>query len=276
MKAMLQEIVRQGSNPAQCRSLAREYLQARILLSLQDSGAFSNWAFLGGTALRFLYRLPRYSEDLDFSLWPRNADLKFDKTVSLVQRDLEGESYSVDIKVRDRSAVATALVRFRDLLYELDLSNHRGEVLSIKIEIDKNPPKGAGVETKIIRRHVLLHLLHYNPASLFAGKLHGVLMRKYTKGRDLYDLAWYLSSPEWPEPNLGQLNNALLQTGWDGPAATEKNWRQLVRDKLDQMDWKQALADVSPFLESPQDTELISKEVLLSLLESFEEKGNNP
>lgn len=46
----------------------REYLQARILEALQHAGAFTNWAFLGGTALRFLDRLPRFSEDLDFSL----------------------------------------------------------------------------------------------------------------------------------------------------------------------------------------------------------------
>ena len=49
------------------RSITREFLQARILLSLQDHGAFSNWAFVGGTAFRFLYNLPRYSEDLDCS-----------------------------------------------------------------------------------------------------------------------------------------------------------------------------------------------------------------
>lgn len=61
----------------------------------------------------------------------------------------------------------------------------------------------------------MLNLLHYDKSSLLAGKLHAVLTRKYTKGRDLYDLMWYLSDPTWPAPNLIQLNNALKQTGWN-------------------------------------------------------------
>jgi predicted nucleotidyltransferase component of viral defense system len=46
----------------------REYLQARILQSLQRAGAMQTLAFHGGTSLRFLYDIPRYSEDLDFAL----------------------------------------------------------------------------------------------------------------------------------------------------------------------------------------------------------------
>jgi hypothetical protein len=43
------------------RNLLREYLQARILAELQRAGAMLSLAFQGGTALRFLYGLPRYS-----------------------------------------------------------------------------------------------------------------------------------------------------------------------------------------------------------------------
>ena len=67
MKPLLLETLRDESDEFRRRSRAREYLQARTLLALQDNGAFSHWAFVGGTALRFLFQLPRYSEDLDFS-----------------------------------------------------------------------------------------------------------------------------------------------------------------------------------------------------------------
>jgi len=90
----------------------------------------------------------------------------------------------------------------------------RDQTQSVKVELDTRPPAGAGFETRRVRRFVLLNLLHYDKASLFAGKLHAVLMRKYTKGRDLFDPAWYLSDPDWPEPNLPLLNNALQQSGW--------------------------------------------------------------
>ena len=68
MKDYLRELLRSALTPAHGRNLLREYLQARILAELQRAGAMLSLAFQGGTALRFLYALPRYSEDLDFTL----------------------------------------------------------------------------------------------------------------------------------------------------------------------------------------------------------------
>ena len=266
MKPLLLAILRKEPDDFHRRSLVREYLQARILLALQDSGAFANWAFLGGTALRFLYHLPRYSEDLDFSLAPAKGDPRFEKHMDSVRRDLMAEAYDVDVKIRPGKAVAAALVKFRGLLHQLGLSPHTNEVIMVKVELDTRPPHGARTETRLVRRFVILNLHHYDRPSLLAGKLHAILSRKYTKGRDIYDLAWYLSDPNWPEPNLIHLNNALRQTNWQGLEANLGNWRGLIADKLQSIDWKQALLDVSPFLERKQDVELVSKSVLLPLL----------
>ena len=147
--------------------VAREYLQARLLQSLQESGVFMRWAFLGGTALRFLYSLPRYSEDLDFSLVEGVREAGFRMALENVKHVFEAEN-------------------------------------------------------------VTLNLQHYDKASLLAGKLHAVLSRTYSKGRDLYDLVWYLSDRSWPGPNLVLLNAALGQTGWKGAALTPENWRSSV------------------------------------------------
>jgi predicted nucleotidyltransferase component of viral defense system len=266
VKPILMEILRDEGNDFRRRSMAREYLQARILLALQDHGAFANWAFVGGTALRFLFQLPRYSENLDFALTAPGTDARFEKFMESVRCDLAAEGYDVAVRARTRATVASALVKFRGLLYELGLSPHDDEVFTVKVEIDTNPPDGAQTETILVRRFVMLNLLHYDRASLMAGKLHAVLMRTYTKGRDLYDLAWYLADPGWPAPNLTQLNNALQQTGWDGAEATPANWRGLVRDKLATVDWKQVLQDVTPFLERRKDAALVSRDTILSLL----------
>jgi len=102
---------------------------------------------------------------------------------------------------------------------------------------------------------------------MLAGKLHAILSRKYTKGRDLYDLAWYLSDPEWPAPNLVLLNHALEQTGWNGPAATVETWRGLIRKRLDTVDWDQARRDVSPFLERKRDIDYVSENTIRPLLQ---------
>lgn len=267
MKQLLVNILQDESDDLRRRSTTREYLQARVLLALQDHGAFTNWAFVGGTALRFLFGLPRYSEDLDFSLANPNTDARFERLMRAVRSDLTAEAYDVTMRIRTDSPVASAFIKFRGLLHELGLSPHADEVFTVKVEIDTNPPAGAGVETRIIRRFAMLNLLHHDRASLIAGKLHAVLTRKYTKGRDLYDLVWYLSDRSWPAPNLVLLNNALRQTGWQEQDITSENWRQFIADGLARVDWNQALRDVSPFLERKQDAALVSSEILISLLQ---------
>jgi hypothetical protein len=91
---------------------------------------------------------------------------------------------------------------------------------------------------------VTLHLQHHDPASLLAGKLHAVLQRTYPKGRDFYDLLWYLSGPAWPSPNLALLNNALRQTGWSGSELSDEGWRAPVLDRVQNAEWSRIVADV--------------------------------
>jgi predicted nucleotidyltransferase component of viral defense system len=266
MKEILNNIIRERADLIHRRSIAREYLQSRVLLALQNQGAFTDWAFLGGTALRFLFQLPRYSEDLDFSLSEPGRDSRFEKLMRGVKRELESEAYDVDIKLHNRRVVASAWIKFQHVLYDIGISPHADEVLAIKIEIDTNPPAGAGVTTRVIRRFSMLNLLHYDKSSLFAGKLHAVLSRKYTKGRDLYDLIWYLSDPTWPEPNLVQLNNALLQSEWKGTILTKENWQQVILDHTAGINWEQAKKDVVPFLERERDINMVSFKLLKSLI----------
>jgi hypothetical protein len=118
----------------------------------------------------------------------------------------------------------------------------------------------------VIRRYVTLQLQHHDRASLLAGKLHTLLQRPYLKGRDVYDLLWYLGDPGWPSPNLVLLNNALRQTGWSGECLTEENWRRAVRDRLRGAEWDRVVADVRPFLEPSADVDLLTLENVLQVL----------
>lgn len=267
MKDLLRQLVASAPDNLSGRNTAREYLQARILQILQESGAFLDWAFLGGTALRFLYAIPRFSEDLDFSVAPSANLDQFRPRLKKIQRAFAAENYALGIKVSDRRAVHSAFVRFRGLLHDLKLSPHPSETLSIKLEVDTNPPPGAGLDTTLVRRHVTLNLLHYDRASLLAGKLHALLVRPYAKGRDLYDLVWYLSDRSWPAPNMELLNAALTQTTWQGPLLDADNWRAVIGARLKEFAWQQVLDDVRPFLEREADLNLLTRENCLKLLE---------
>lgn len=266
MKAYLQDIMHASASPNQARNTVREYLQARILSVLQKCGAMIPLAFQGGTALRFLFLSARYSEDLDFALEkdPSRYDLR--AYLKSIRSALQSEAYTVELKLNDKGTVHSAFVKFTGLPYELGLSPRRSENFSVKIEVDTRPPSGAVLSTTIVRRHVTLNLQHHDRSSLLAGKLHAVLQRPYAKGRDFYDLIWYLSDPGWPSPNLRLLNNALCQSGWGGGVLDAQNWRNAVAGRLGDLDWERIVADVSPFLDAHVNRELLTRENLMKLL----------
>jgi hypothetical protein len=267
MKAYLQQQIDQQPNDLLKKSIMREYLQARTLQALQDQGAFLHWSFLGGTALRFLYNLPRYSEDLDFSVHATTTEPRnFKDVLRNLKAFFETEHYTTEIKASREKAVLSAFLKFPGLLFEMGVSPHPTEVLSIKLEVDTNPPEGANTTTTIIRRFVTVNVNHYDKASLLAGKLHAILTRKYTKGRDLYDLVWYLSDRSWPAPNLELLNAALKQSGWKGATMNKVNLWKILAERMQELRWETVADDVAPFLERPQDVDLLALEPCLTLI----------
>ena len=270
MKDHLLALVKNEANPLDGYNLAREYLQALILASLQRCGAMIPLAFHGGTALRFLFSHGRFSEDLDFALEGDRELYDFRAYLQAIHSDLVQQGYPVEIKLNDQKTVHHAFFRFPGLLFELGLSRLRSETLAVKLEVDTKPPSGAGLTTTVVRRFVILNLHHHDKPSLLAGKLHAILQRPYTKGRDIYDLFWYLSDPQWPSPNLVLLNNALEQTGWQAGRLTPGNWRDGLLSRLDNLDWKAVVDDVRPFIEPGFDLALLTRDNLYRVLVSQE------
>lgn len=266
MKAYIQHMLANVTDPITGRNRIREYFQARILGILQRAGAMIPLAFHGGTALRFLYAIPRYSEDLDFALERHGSSYDFQAYLRSIQDEFTREAYNVRIRMNDQKTVNYAFIGFSGLLHEFGLSAQREEGLAVKIEVDTHPPAGAGLATTIVRRHEILNLQHHDRSSLLSGKLHAILQRRYVKGRDLYDLMWYLSDPEWPLPNFTLLQNALRQTGWEATMPDEANWREVIWKRLERIDWTRVAADVRPFLERGDEVELLTRENIRKLL----------
>ena len=265
MKDHLRHLTRQYA-PLQARNVAREYLQSRILGALQRGGAMTSMAFQGGTCLRFVFGLPRYSEDLDFALEQGHADFSLQRYLETVRSELAAENYRVDLRLRVHRTVQSAMVRFPGVLYDVGLSPHAAEVLAVRVEVDTRPPSGATMDVSLVRRHVPLRLYHHDRSSLLAGKVHALLQRPYAKGRDWFDLIWYLSDPEWPPINLDLLNAALEQTGWAHAPLGPETWRRAVKRRVEELDWGRLIEDVHPFLEQQHDVDLVSKDNAIRLL----------
>ena len=237
------------------RNLAREYLQVYVLRLLHEAGAFLHLAFIGGAALRLLFLLPRFSEDLDFSYAParESSERVFDpgKLFRTLKVALEKAGYDISMRVRMERSVANAFVRFEGIPRLVGFSADPRLALTVKVEIDGNPPEGASVETTLVQRFFPIALRHHDLPSLLAGKLHALLARPFTKGRDWFDLVWYLTEKRGIEPNLRLLRSALRQTGH--PEGWADAWRYELRSRVTTLDWASVERDARPFLQRSED-----------------------
>lgn len=264
MKEGALSIVRDIADPAEKLNLLREYVQAMVLRSLHESEAFLNLAFVGGTALRFIHNLPRFSEDLDFSLETQKG-YKPELWMKKVKNDLQMEGFNAAVSWNEKTTVHKSWIKVSGLLKDVGLSAITDQNISIKLEIDTRPPQGSVSMTGIVNRHAMLSLRYYDLPSLMAGKIHALITRQYPKGRDWYDLLWYRGRRPPCEPNMEQLQNALDQTQETSVFNAQK-WKDDIVKKLKTLDCSSLSEDVGIFLERPEDAALLTEENICSVL----------
>ncbi len=231
----------------------KEILQEIILYGLSTLGFFEKALFQGGTALRILYGLPRFSEDLDFIL--KHPDTNFNWHTYLDGIHKVCEEFGVATTVIDKSKATTVVqkmfVKSESIGNILDFSFKHAPFakVTIKVEVDTNPPSGSVAETKYLDYPLLYPIIAQDLPSNFACKLHALLCREYTKGRDWYDFLWYVARST--VPNLCLFKNAINQFGpWqDQNLNIDENWYlEQLKNKIMATDWPAAGADVSRFL----------------------------
>jgi predicted nucleotidyltransferase component of viral defense system len=242
----------------QRRNVLREYVQALILRSLHESEAFLSLSCVGGTALRFLFGLPRFSEDLDFSVENREC-YEPARWIDKVNRDMSLAGFDIDTQLKARKTVNVAWVRLAGILKEAGLSGIAEHKLSIKLEMDTCPPAGAVLEKKPVTRHVGFSLRYHDLPSLMAGKVHALVTRRYPKGRDWFDLLWYRAMVPPVSPNMTLLQNALDQTEGVG-AISALSWEEHVRARLESLSEGDLQQDAAQFLERRKDADMLTIE----------------
>lgn len=243
----------------------REFLQILNLKIIYDLGYFKNLSFVGGTALRILFDLRRFSEDLDFSLTSRK-NYDFEVFIQKMHSQLSNYGLAVELKKQAKKTVANLDVKFTDILFDLGLSPLKEEKLFIKVEIDTNPPNGAEIDISLVNKTYIFTVAHYDIPSLFATKIHACFYRKYIKGRDFYDLIWYLGKKV--KPNFELLNNAIVQTHGQREPVNEGNYKQFLKEQLARIDFSQARRDVERFLEDKKELDLLNRDLILRLIDS--------
>ena len=244
---------------------AREFLQILALKIIYDKGGFGNLAFVGGTALRVIFDLRRFSEDLDFSLVEKKG-YNFSHLNSELIREFKLNGFNAESSPKMDKTVHSAFLKFSGFLKEIGLSALESQKFSIKLEVDTNPPKGGAIVSSLINKLYTLNITHFDLPSMFATKLHACFYRKYLKGRDFYDFIWYLSKRI--KPNYLLLNNAIQQTQGENPHIDEHNIKAFLLQNTAKVDFKLAQKDVERFLEDKSELRLFDLKAIENTINS--------
>lgn len=259
----------------------REILQQTALLGLARHHFFEHAIFYGGTALRILYGLDRYSEDLDFSLMKPHSDFNFRPFLEGMRLELEAMGFQLHVTVREKnqeSGIWSAFLKTNTLELLLSIDEkakvrgiHPEQKIQIKLEIDTDPPVyDLPIESKLVKNPIPFYITTFRIIDLCAGKVHAVLCRAWRnriKGRDWYDLVWYIQSGI--PVNLAYLRAKMLQTEHlaVGEKLGEKELHQRLEQRIDQVDWGLAKADVLPFIADKRRLDLWSSQFFRDLIQ---------
>lgn len=258
----------------------QEIMQEIALMGLWRAKFFEYAAFYGGTSLRILYGLNRFSEDLDFSLLKPNPAFNLLPFLKSIEEELEisGLNVTVEHKVKHpEGSIRSAFLKTGTLetfiRIGLDESlkkyTQSNEIIKIKLEVDVDPPPGFTTEVRYLTRPIPFSILTYAPQDLFAGKMHALLCRPYkvrVKGRDWYDFIWYIAKG-W-HLNLDHLESRMRQSGHyvSLEPLTKEVFLGILKTKILGLNLAAAKEDIRRFIRDFRELDGWSTEFFLSLL----------
>lgn len=246
--------------PWQERNILLEYLQTQILKALSLSKFNDSLSFLGGTCLSFAHGINRFSEDLDFDLIKKTG-FEIEELMLDIKSKLELQGFEVDARTKTTENIHIVFFRFKNVLREFGFSVPKDEKVLVKFEIDFSPYENIRVETKFADSFNERFPMFVNTKeTLFAQKIIAIIFRPYQKGRDFYDLVWFLSQKNI-EPNYEIFKEKGIEI---------KNRQELIaflQAQAAKSDLQQAAKDVERFLFYPEQAQWILK--LPEYLEGF-------
>jgi len=272
-------------NEEEILSALREIMQEITLAGLSRTDFFEKAAFYGGSALRIFYGLDRYSEDLDFSLLKPDSDFSIEPYFKAVLGEFKSLGLTVSIKEKKKTkqtAIDSAFLKAETIWQEIVLEDiiketgvRSNKTLKIKIEVDRQPPLNFKTEEKLLLRPFSFYVKCFTKSSLFSGKMHALLFRKWknrVKGRDWYDLEWYVKKGISLDVNHF-LIRAKDTNDWQEDNISNEQILELLDMKIKSVSFSNIKEDVVRFIKNDDILSIWSPEYFKNLIEKIKFKN---
>lgn len=212
------------------RAILREYLQSKILSLIYKNKLSVNLYFVGGTSIRLLHNLDRFSEDLDFD-FEESLKLNISGLITDIHRQIIKENIEVELYKSKTAQREYFELRFPHLLSDLKINSDKEEKLAIMLDFE-HFWRGQTREVKLFNRYgFLVKVISIPFGQMLVQKLYAYLHRRQTLVRDLYDIIWLLSHNTKFDRDFSQKNKiditGLINTGLKKFLNEEKGLKNL-------------------------------------------------
>ena len=265
-------------NEEEIVSALREIMQEITLAALSRTDFYEKATFYGGIALRIFYGLDRYSEDLDFSLLKPDSNFSIERYFKAIRDEFKSLGLTVRIQERRKAtqaAIDSAFLKAETIWREIVLEDiiketgvRSNKTLKIKIEVDRQPPLHFQTEERLLIRPFSFYVKCFSKSSLFAGKMHALLFRKWknrVKGRDWYDLEWYIKKGVPLDVNHF-LARAKDTNDWQEDNISMEQILELLDKKIESVSFRSIREDVVRFIKNDEVLDIWSQEYFKDLM----------
>ena len=242
-----------------------EITQQVVLAGLHRGGFFDRAAFYGGTCLRLFHQLPRFSEDMDFSLLAPDEHFLFENYFQPIIDEFDNLGRKVEIKKKDKKTfgrVDSAFLKDNTDVYNVAFQTEK--TVKVKIEVDTQPPLKFQTEQKALTLPYTFMVRCFQLSDLFAGKMHALAFRNWktrVKGRDWYDFEWYV---RWRVPlDFAHLQERIRE--FNGIEMTREDFMAVLKERLATTNIEDVKLDVRRFMLNPHELDIWSNDYFLQL-----------
>ena len=249
----------------------QEVCQKIALAGLHRGGFFDHAAFYGGTCLRMFYGLPRFSEDMDFSLTQKRDDIHLENYFDAIREEFNLAGFDITITKKEKKAfgkVESAFLKENTEAYDIKFQTKK--TVKVKIELDTDPPLLFNTEQKLLMQPYSFMVRCFTLPDLYAGKMHALVYRAWqrrVKGRDWFDFEWYVRNGV--PLSFRHLQERIRE--FNGVIVSPEEFMDLLRQKIVETDIENVKQDVIPYIAQNQqrDLDIWSNEYFLMLVDKI-------